>query len=567
LSSPGHALDRDTQRTMEAHLGHDFSQVRVHTDRLAAEAAGVIGANAYTSGHDIAFGAGRYAPHSQEGDRLLAHELIHVAQQVGNPAAGDPLHPSAPNDSAELVAARGADRVARGESIHIDRGAPAGLYGDWLGGLPAGVADVIGDMTDSRPDEARLDAEENLARFMGQHFEMKNHHPTTGRGLFDAAYDPGTGKLVITLKVCFQFASGDPTNAEWLAAVGAAAATFKPEDFDWQEGEADAWKAQALADVESAWSQQYVFHNTTPHWDSLPDVSVTVDVVESAADDAHFVTKINKWPKDGGVRDAVTPPDATDKQSTAHFEESSDNGITTPDISKYRTTTRSEPEYAIVDTDNPSPILFALGKSEVAGSDRADLQKFGATLARPEIPPFPITLTGRASSEGSEESNQTLSETRAREVSSILVSSGAKTQPTIVPLGEAGAAADFLWRRVEIGVGAFTSTQETVTHEFGHMFGLGDEYPNAPARKAGDPVAHSALAQKLIPGQQPIVATDNENIMSAGENILPHHYVTFLEVLGTMTKTEGQWTIGPGMGATPRGPGDFPVPSGSDKTA
>ena len=34
-------------------------------------------------GHDIAFGAGQYAPESPEGQRLLAHELTHVAQQNG----------------------------------------------------------------------------------------------------------------------------------------------------------------------------------------------------------------------------------------------------------------------------------------------------------------------------------------------------------------------------------------------------------------------------------------------------------------------------------------------------
>jgi hypothetical protein len=93
------------------------------------------------------------------------------------------------------------------------------------------------------------------------------------------------------------------------------------------------------------------------------------------------------------------------------------------------------------------------------------------------------------------------------------------------------------------------------------MFGLGDEYPNAGAgRPVGTPVAHSALAQALIPGQQPIVATDSDNIMSGGETIRPHHYVTFLEVLGTMTGTTGQWAIGPGLGPASSGPGDFNVP-------
>jgi hypothetical protein len=68
-------------------------------------------------------------------------------------------------------------------------------------------------------------------------------------------------------------------------------------------------------------------------------------------------------------------------------------------------------------------------------------------------------------------------------------------------------------------------------------------------------VDHSDLAETLIPGQKAIVAHHNENIMSNGEEIRPHHYVAFLEALGMMTSTTGKWDVGPGLG--PKGPGDF----------
>ncbi|NJL85811.1 MAG: hypothetical protein HC886_07285 [Leptolyngbyaceae cyanobacterium SM1_1_3] len=152
-----------------------------------------------------------------------------------------------------------------------------------------------------------------------------------------------------------------------------------------------------------------------------------------------------------------------------------------------------------------------------------------------------------------------LSEDRARTVSNEIVSAGAKTQPTVTAQGEAGADATPQWRRVDITIGNFESDQTTVLHEFGHMFGLGDEYPtpDGGSRDVGTRVAHSALAETLIPGQQPIVAHHDESIMSNGEVIRPHHYVTFLEALGTMTHTTGQWDVGPGAG--PTGPGDFPM--------
>ena len=63
---------------MEPHFGHDFGNVRVHTDALAAESADAVDARAYTVGHDIVFGRNQYRPESKQGSALLAHELSHV---------------------------------------------------------------------------------------------------------------------------------------------------------------------------------------------------------------------------------------------------------------------------------------------------------------------------------------------------------------------------------------------------------------------------------------------------------------------------------------------------------
>lgn len=66
---------------MESSFGQDFSQVRVHADAQAAAAAQSVNALAYTTGNDIVFGAGQFAPETAAGRRLLAHELAHVVQQ------------------------------------------------------------------------------------------------------------------------------------------------------------------------------------------------------------------------------------------------------------------------------------------------------------------------------------------------------------------------------------------------------------------------------------------------------------------------------------------------------
>jgi hypothetical protein len=65
----------------EPRFGRNFGDVRIHTGERAASSAEAINAVAYTVGRDIVFGAGRYAPSTAAGKRLLAHELTHVVQQ------------------------------------------------------------------------------------------------------------------------------------------------------------------------------------------------------------------------------------------------------------------------------------------------------------------------------------------------------------------------------------------------------------------------------------------------------------------------------------------------------
>jgi len=81
LTSPGRALEDSIRRSMEARFHHDFGRVRVHTDSTAALSAKSVNAGAFTLGNHIVFGADQYAPNSENGRRLLAHELTHAIQQ------------------------------------------------------------------------------------------------------------------------------------------------------------------------------------------------------------------------------------------------------------------------------------------------------------------------------------------------------------------------------------------------------------------------------------------------------------------------------------------------------
>jgi hypothetical protein len=129
LSSSGQPLDAGTRAFMEPRFGRDFSHVRLHTDAKAAESAQAVNALAYTVGNQIAFGAGRYAPESLEGRKLLAHELTHVVQQSGRSGAAlSPSGLSLPSHATEVEAAETAESVIAGKHMQIgQRSSPAQL--------------------------------------------------------------------------------------------------------------------------------------------------------------------------------------------------------------------------------------------------------------------------------------------------------------------------------------------------------------------------------------------------------------------------------------------------------
>ncbi|MEK7399226.1 MAG: DUF4157 domain-containing protein, partial [Candidatus Poribacteria bacterium] len=103
-SGGGHPLDSSTRAIFEPRFGHDFSQVRVHTDAQSAESAQAVNSLAYTAGRDVVFGAGQYAPGTSTGQRLLAHELTHVIQQKGANVDSNQLQLISPTTSAETEA-------------------------------------------------------------------------------------------------------------------------------------------------------------------------------------------------------------------------------------------------------------------------------------------------------------------------------------------------------------------------------------------------------------------------------------------------------------------------------
>ena len=81
LKGGGQPLSESERTYFEPRFGRDFSQVRVHTDERAAESAQAVNARAFTKGQDIYFSNNQHQPSTNQGQRLLAHELTHTIQQ------------------------------------------------------------------------------------------------------------------------------------------------------------------------------------------------------------------------------------------------------------------------------------------------------------------------------------------------------------------------------------------------------------------------------------------------------------------------------------------------------
>jgi Domain of unknown function (DUF4157) len=124
LATPGTALDPGTRTNMQARIGHDFGQVRVHADVEAARSAQDIAAYAYTFGRHVVMGADRYQPHTPDGRHLLAHELTHVAQQAGDP--GMPRSISRQLDPSETEAEDLAGKATRAQEDREHARGPLG---------------------------------------------------------------------------------------------------------------------------------------------------------------------------------------------------------------------------------------------------------------------------------------------------------------------------------------------------------------------------------------------------------------------------------------------------------
>jgi Domain of unknown function (DUF4157) len=110
----GQRLEAETKARMEAAVGADLSRIRLHTSSTADKLTRQLSAEAFTTGADIFFRSGAYAPGTQSGARTLAHELAHTVQQGAAVTTGSRVRRSETirRDSNQAATATGS-RIAR----------------------------------------------------------------------------------------------------------------------------------------------------------------------------------------------------------------------------------------------------------------------------------------------------------------------------------------------------------------------------------------------------------------------------------------------------------------------
>lgn len=114
VRSAGQPLDPATRAFMEPRFGHDFGNVRVHTNEKAAESAQTVRAHAYTVGQNVVFAENKFAPTTSIGRELLAHELAHTIQQRSTGAPPPSQDPSEIFESSANAAGR---NIANGANV------------------------------------------------------------------------------------------------------------------------------------------------------------------------------------------------------------------------------------------------------------------------------------------------------------------------------------------------------------------------------------------------------------------------------------------------------------------
>jgi hypothetical protein len=233
-SSMGQPLPRGLKHDMEPRFGADFSAVRVHTGDSAARASRRLNAAAFTVGHEVFFGRGRFAPGSVEGRSLIAHELTHTIQQGGAAQPGT-AHRSVDTTVRERSAPQ-VQRLGLQDALDYFAGKADSIPGFSMFALVLGMNPINGRAVDRSP----ANVFRALVRFV-----------------------PGGDLIVRALDTYNVFDKIANWFSQQVDSLGMVGSTFKQAIYDY----ADSLGPGALLDLGGAWDRAVRIF-TTP-WEQV----------------------------------------------------------------------------------------------------------------------------------------------------------------------------------------------------------------------------------------------------------------------------------------------------------
>ncbi|AKU14566.1 hypothetical protein AzCIB_4680 [Azoarcus sp. CIB] len=558
----GAPLDPDLRAQLESQLGRDLSAVRIHTDAEADAMCVEMHARAFTVGNDVYFAAGSYAPESDAGLELLAHELTHVGQQA---EAGGPQSaaPKLQRDFWDDLFGGGGDpadpmAACNKELDNAEKWAKAGPYPAAPKGI-VGAAGFGGFDAQYRPDavegEGVLDIKQGVAAefkdTLVQNAGVVAPHPDL----------PATPEIT---------ALAARINAIPVAIVRSALLSL----YQWTPAEQAPWLANLKSLIESTWGGKHSFFLNKPRWTWLgAEVQVALDIGRRAkAAGDHMTAEIFKTPPGESLRTF----DISHEVGSGSKADPADQTV------RLASTTTGPKEYDLL----RQSVEFGYNSDVLTGTAVARLNgfiaRFNGAVGNAAHQEVRVEIVGHTSAAGTEKYNLDLSERRANAVRDYLANNGfanTATRVTITPRGETEADQTQPKRATDQRADLIVDGGErmiTAAHEWGHAFGVDDEYVTG-GTSIGDPVDHDAMTKAMtdangvhLPGA---IKEHNGGIMSFGTEVRPQHYATFHHALTTVTAQspwslglhKPKWQVAMECGA-PSPKGDWPTPTPNPPT-
>ena len=452
---------------------------------------------------------------------------------------------------------------------------------DPLMGASVGMpVQMEGDATPAPADATTADSACSQGLEQAEHWvsngplgpELYDNTATAGWGWFDVNYNPHSGedgvelievRAAINFLDCVTYSGTSATPANGAAASIAAQINAVPEPdraaaaagYMWDGATKSTWNAGVQTLVENGWSSAGTGHKffvNMEGWEWVgAAVEIDVSVTELAAiqaagggptGDNHVVIDVYKYPEGDNIYN--------------HGGTSAVSGNANVRLSSTDLTARCD---SGAEWMTPRSVKFGNNQDTLDATATGILDSFVTNMngapTDAATNAVDIKLVGHTSASGSAEYNRGLAQRRVDAVAAYLRGNGFTNIDTRMEsetrgedeAGSGATAADD--RRVDIEI-VNGSPQNLGMHEFGHVFGLDDQYVGAAGRGVGadtDDNANTEGMQDQTGANMPGSITENsDSMMSVGNTIHAQHYVNFYLALKQLTNMPN-WAIGQPM--------------------